>query len=69
MDIDVDYWIEAAMKKTGKSEDELMHDFMEYLIRDGKNPFQKMPVHHLRKAEEKFPDLIELARRKFGAIR
>ncbi len=61
--------IEEAMVKTGMSEDELTRRFMEHLIHQGKNPFKEMPDHMLRDAEQKFPDLVQLARRKFGTNR
>jgi len=57
---------EEVMAKTGMSEDELLRRFMEHLIQQGKNPFKDVPQHFLRDAEKKFPDLVELARRKFG---
>lgn len=57
---------EEVMAKTGMTEDELTRRFMEYLIQQGKNPFKDMPGHVLRDAEKKFPDLVQLARRKFG---
>ncbi len=60
---------EEFMTKTGMSEDELTRRFMEHLIQQGKNPFKEMPDHMLRDAEEKFPDLVQLARQKFGASR
>ncbi len=56
---------EEVMAKTGMSEDELTRRFMEHLIQQGKNPFKEMPEEMLRDAEKKFPDLVELARRKF----
>lgn len=55
-----------VMAKTGMSEDDLTRRFMEHLIQQGKNPFKEMPGQMLRDAEGKFPDLAELARRKFG---
>jgi len=58
-----------VMAKTGMSEDELTRRFMEHLIQQGKNPFKEMPEHMLRDAEQKFPDLVQLARRKFGTSR
>lgn len=60
---------EEAMRKTGMSEDELTRRFMEHLIQQGKNPFENIPEHFLREAEKKFPDLVQLARRKFGTSR
>jgi hypothetical protein len=60
---------EEVMRKTGMSEEELTRRFMEHLIQQGKNPFNEMPEHFLRDAEKKFPDLIELARQKFGTSR
>ena len=57
---------EEVMAKTGMSEYETTRRFMEHLIQQGKNPFKEMPDHMLRDSEEKFPDLVELARRKFG---
>ena len=60
---------EEAMRRTGLSEDELTRRFMEHLIQQGKNPFEDMPEHLLRDAETKFPDLVQLARRKFGTNR
>lgn len=57
------------MDKTGISEDELTRRFMEHLIQQGKNPFEEMPEHFLRDAEKKFPDLVQLAHRKFGTSR
>jgi hypothetical protein len=60
---------EEVMAKTGMSEDELTRRFMEHLIQEGKNPFKEMPEQMLRDAEKKFPDLSELARRKFGTSR
>jgi hypothetical protein len=60
---------EEVMKQTDMSEDELTRRFMEHLIQQGKNPFEEMPEHVLRNAEHKFPDLVELARRKFGTNR
>ena len=57
---------EEVISKTGMSEDELTRRFMEHLIQQGKNPFKDMPEHFLRDAEKKFPDLVQLARRKFG---
>ena len=59
--------VEQAKRMTGMSEDELTRRFMEHLIQQGKNPFSDMPDHMLRDAEMKFPDLVQLARRKFGA--
>lgn len=58
---------EEVMDNTGMSEDELTRRFMEHLIQQGKNPFKEMPEHMLRDAEKKFPDLVQLARRKFGS--
>lgn len=60
---------EEVMAKTGMSEDELTRRFMEHLIQQGKNPFADMAEEMLRDAEEKFPDLVRLARRKFGTSR
>lgn len=60
---------EEVMAKTGMSEDELTRRFMEHLIQQGKNPFKAMHGEMLRDAEETFPDLVELARRKFGTGR
>lgn len=60
---------EEVMVKTGMSEDELTRRFMEHLIQQGKNPFKEIPAQMLRDAERKFPDLAELARRKFGTSR
>jgi transposase len=60
---------EEVMAKTGMSKDELTRRFMEHLIQQGKNPFKEMPEHMLSDAEEKFPDLVQLARRKFGTSR
>jgi len=60
---------EEVMAKTGMSEDELTRRFMEHLIQQGKNPFKEMPEQMLRDAARKFPDLAELARRKFGTSR
>jgi len=60
---------EEVMTETGMSEDELTRRFMEHLIQQGENPFKDMPAHFLRDSEKKFPDLVELARRKFGTIR
>lgn len=57
---------EEVMRKTGMSEDELTRRFLEHLIQQGKNPFKDMPQHFLQDAENKFPDLVLLARRKFG---
>jgi len=57
---------EEVMRRTGMSEDELTRRFMEHLIQQGKNPFEDVPDHFLRDAEKKFPDLVRLARRKFG---
>jgi len=57
---------EEVMAKTGMSEDELTRRFLEHLIQQGKNPFKDIPQHFLRYAEKKFPDLVELSRRKFG---
>ncbi len=56
---------EEVMDNTGMSEDELTRRFIEHLIQQGKNPFKEMPEHMLRDAEKKFPDLVQLARRKF----
>ena len=60
---------EEVMAKTGMSEDELTRRFMEHLIQQGKNPFKEMPEKMLRDAQRKFPDLADLARRKFGTSR
>ena len=60
---------EEAMRRTGMSEDELTRRFMEHLIQQGENPFKDMPDHFFRDAEKKFPDLVQLARRKFGTSR
>jgi hypothetical protein len=57
------------MAKTGISEHELTRRFMEHLIRSGKDPFAEMSGDMLRDAEKDFPDLVQLARRKFGAKR
>jgi hypothetical protein len=57
------------MAKTGMSEHELTRRFMEHLIQAGKDPFAEMSGDMLRGAEEEFPDLAQLARRKFGAKR
>jgi len=57
---------EEVMAETGMSEDELTRRFLEHLIQQGKNPFKDLPQHFLRDAENKFPDLVQLARRKFG---
>lgn len=58
--------VERTMRMTGMSEDELTHHFVEHLIQQGKNPFAEMPENILKDMEEKFPDLVQLARRKFG---
>ncbi len=60
---------EEVMQKTGMSEDELTRLFIEHLIQQGKDPFKDMPEHFYRDAEKKYPDLVQLARRKFGAGR
>lgn len=60
---------EEVMAKTGMSENELTRRFMEHLIQQDKNPFKEMPEQMLRDAEKKFPDLVQLARRKFGNSR
>ena len=60
---------EDVMAKTGISEHELTRRFMEHLIQAGKDPFAEMSGDMLRGAEEEFPDLAQLARRKFGAKR
>ncbi len=57
---------EDFMAKTGMSEHELTRRFMEHLIREGKNPFDGMPEEMVRASEKDFPDLFQLARRKFG---
>jgi hypothetical protein len=51
------------------SEDELTRRFLEYLIQQGKNPFEGLPGSFLQEAQREFPDLLELARRRFGADR
>lgn len=58
---------EEVIDSTGMSEDELTRRFMEHLIQQGKNPFKEMPKHMLRDVQEKFPDLVQLARRKFDS--
>jgi len=58
--------VEQAKIITGMSEDELTRRFMEHLIQQGKNPFADMPNNMLRDVEMKFPDLVQLAHRKFG---
>jgi acetylornithine deacetylase/succinyl-diaminopimelate desuccinylase-like protein len=60
---------EDVMAKTGMSEHELTRRFMEHLIQAGKDPFAEMSGDMLSDAEEKFPDLVQLARRKFGPKR
>jgi acetylornithine deacetylase/succinyl-diaminopimelate desuccinylase-like protein len=60
---------EEVMAMTGISEHELTRRFMEHLIQSGKDPFAEMPAEMLRNAEKDFPDLVQLARRKFGAKR
>ena len=60
---------EEVMKMTGMSENELTRRFLEHLIQQGKNPFKDLPAHMRREVEEKYPDLLELARRKFGTDR
>jgi len=57
---------EQVMRATGLSERELTKKFMEHLIEQGKNPFTDMPEPILRKAHADFPDLAEIARKKFG---
>ena len=57
---------EDVMARTGMSERELTRRFMEHLIQAGKNPFAEMSGDMLRNAEQDFPDLVELAQRKFG---
>jgi len=57
---------EQVMKETGLSEDELARQFTEHLINQGKNPFKDVPENFLNYAKEKFPDLVNLARQKFG---
>jgi hypothetical protein len=57
---------EEAMAQTGLSEHELTRRFLEHLIHEGKDPFAGIPEHFLRQAERDFPDLLDLARRKFG---
>lgn len=61
--------LEEAKAMTGMSEEALTRRFMEHLIERGKNPFEGMPKHLLRDAEQKYPDLVQLARRKFGIDR
>jgi hypothetical protein len=61
--------VEQAKRTTGMSEDELTRRFMEHLIQQGLNPFAEMPKSMLRDANMKFPDLVQLARRKFGTNR
>jgi len=56
---------EDAMAKFGMSEHELTRRFMEHLIHEGKDPFEGMPENMLRESEKEFPDLFQLARRKF----
>jgi len=57
---------EDVMANTGMSEHELTRRFMEHLIQAGKDPFAEISGDMLRDAEEEFPDLAQLARRKFG---
>lgn len=60
---------EEVMQKTGMSEDELTRRFLEHLIQSGKNPFMDMPEQVRLQVEEKFPDLLDLTRKKFGKNR
>lgn len=60
---------EDVMAKTGMSEAELTRRFMEHLIQQNKNPFKEMPEQMLRDAEREYPDLVELAQRKFETVR
>jgi hypothetical protein len=59
--------IEEAKRLTGLSERELTRMFIEKLLKEGKNPFADMPPELLRYDQQEFPDLVELARKKFGA--
>lgn len=60
---------EEVMQKTGMSEDELTRRFLEHLIQSGKNPFKGLPEQFRRECEQKYPDLLDLARRKLGTDR
>jgi hypothetical protein len=60
--------IEAVKKATGKSEDEILRRFLEEIIRSGKNPFKDIPEVFLQECKKKYPDLLDLAERKFGKI-
>lgn len=60
---------EEVMRRTGMSEEELTRQFLLHLIQKGKNPFADMPEKYLKEALEKYPDIIDLARKKFGKIK
>jgi hypothetical protein len=60
--------LEEAMRLTGMGEEELTQRFMIYLLESGKNPFAGMSDNMLKEAKEKYPDIVDLARRKFGNI-
>jgi hypothetical protein len=59
---------EEVMRQTGMTEGELTRRFLEDLIQQGKNPFRDLPEHFVRNAEANFPDLLDLARRRFGGV-
>jgi len=60
---------EEVMRKHGMSEDELTRRFLEHLIEQRKNPFLDLPEQFRREVEEKYPDLLALAKRKFDKTR
>ena len=56
------------MEKTGLSEDELTRMFMIELIKNGKNPFDGMPKEFLDQAKQNYPDIVDLAKKKFAGV-
>jgi hypothetical protein len=56
---------EDVMRTYGMSEDELTRRFLEHLIEEGKNPFVDLPERFIMETEQKYPDLLALARDKF----
>ncbi len=56
------------MRQAGMTGGEPPRRFLEHLIQQGKNPFRDLPEQFLRYAEANFPDLLDIARREFGAI-
>ncbi len=61
--------IEAAVKTTGMTVNGLAREFLIDLIKQGENPFDEAPKWILDEAKQKYPDILFLAKKKFGVIK